>query len=168
MSQRAKAKGQGRPSAGTPAVHALQRLGIVFELHSYAFGGAVGIALEAAEALAIAPARILKTLMASVDGRLVVALVPADQELNPKALAAAAGGKRAAMAEVRQAERATGYVKGGISPFGQRQLSPAVVDRSVLEHATVLVNGGRRGLEIELDPNDLIAALGAAVAPIAR
>jgi Cys-tRNA(Pro)/Cys-tRNA(Cys) deacylase len=168
MSQRAKARAQVRPSAGTPAVHALQGLNLAFELHRYAFSGAVGIALEAAEALAIAPARILKTLMASVDGRLVVALVPADRELSLKALAAAVGGKRAVMADLRQAERATGYVKGGISPFGQRQRSPAVVDRSVLEHATVFVNGGRRGLEIELDPNDLIAALGAIVAPIAR
>jgi Cys-tRNA(Pro)/Cys-tRNA(Cys) deacylase len=168
MSDRAKAKARGKPGAGTPAVQALQDLGIAFALHSYAFGGASAIALEAAEALGVAPARILKTLMTTVDDRLIVARVPADRELSMKALAAAAGGKRAAMADLRQAERATGYVKGGISPFGQRQRSPAVVDSSVHEHATVFVNGGRRGLQIELAPSDLLTALGAQAAPIAR
>ncbi len=119
--------------------------------------------------MGVAPARVLKTLMAVVDERtLVVTLVPADRELNLKALAAAMGGKRAEMAEVRQAERASGYVKGGISPFGQRQPSPAVVDASVRAHESVFVNGGRRGLEIELAPDDLIEALGAKVAAIAR
>jgi Cys-tRNA(Pro)/Cys-tRNA(Cys) deacylase len=159
---------RSRSGGGTPAVDVLRRQNVTFELHAYTFGGDAGIALEAAEALGIAPARILKTLMASVDGGLMVALVPADRGLNLKALAAAIGGKRAEMADIRQAERASGYVKGGISPFGQRQRSPAVVDGSVRDHSSVFVNGGRRGLEIELAPDALIEALAAEVAPIAR
>lgn len=161
---------RGKVGAGTPAVQALERAGVAFALLVYDFAGPKGhIAAEAAELMGVDPARVLKTLMAVVDARaLVVTLVPADRELNLKALASAVGGKRAAMADVRQAERASGYVKGGISPFGQRQRSPAVVDASVLQHASVFVNGGRRGLEIELSPQDLIAALDAAVGPIAR
>jgi Cys-tRNA(Pro)/Cys-tRNA(Cys) deacylase len=161
---------RGKASGGTPAVRALERAGVPFGLHAYDFGGPKGaIAQEAAELMGVEPARVLKTLIAGVDGRgLVVALVPADRELDLKALAAAVGGKRAGMAEVRQAERASGYVKGGISPFGQRQPLPTVVDASALEHASLFVNGGRRGLEIELTPADLIRALDASVAPIAR
>ena len=149
---------------------ALLRLGVTFELHAYDFGGpAPGIALEAANLMGVEPGQVLKTLMAVVDERtLVTTLIPAHRELDLKAVASAVGGKRAALADVRQAERATGYVKGGISPFGQRQRSPAVIDRSVLEHTSVFVNGGRRGLEIELAPRDLIAALDATVAAIAR
>jgi Cys-tRNA(Pro)/Cys-tRNA(Cys) deacylase len=141
-----------------------------FGLHAYDFVGPKGgIAQEAAGLMRVEPARVLKTLIAEVDGRgLVVALVPADRELDLKALAAAVGGKRAGIAEVKQAERASGYVKGGISPFGQRQPLPTVVDASALEHASLFVNGGRRGLEIELTPADLIRALDASVAPIAR
>jgi Cys-tRNA(Pro)/Cys-tRNA(Cys) deacylase len=161
---------RGKASAGTPAVRELQRLGVSFRLHAYDFSGLeASIALEAAAAMGAAPARVLKTLMAVVDDRtLVVTLVPADRDLNLKALASAMGGKRAAMADLTRAERVSGYVKGGISPFGQRQRSPAVVDRSVLEHQSVFVNGGRRGLEIELTPQDLIAALAATVAAIVR
>lgn len=163
---RSKAKAR----AGTPAIEALERAGVAFELHAYDFGGPKGsIALEAAGLLGVEPARVLKTLMAVVDERtFVVTLVPADRDLNLKALAAALGGKRAALADVRQAERASGYVKGGISPFGQRPRSPAVVDGSVRAHASVFVNGGRRGLEIELPPDDLIRALDAQIAAIAR
>ena len=151
-------------------MRALERAGVAFALHAYDFAGLdAGIAQEAAELMGIAPARVLKTLMAVIDGRmLVVTLVPADRELNLKALAAAVGGKRAEMADLRRAERASGYVKGGISPLGQRQPSPALVDASVRAHASVFVNGGRRGLEIELAPDDLIEALGAKVAAIAR
>jgi Cys-tRNA(Pro)/Cys-tRNA(Cys) deacylase len=161
---------KGQASAGTPAVRALRQRGVAFRLHTYEFHGLdAGIALEAAVLTGVGPARVLKTLMAVVDDRtLVVALVPADRDLNLKALAGAMGGKRAEMADLRQAERASGYVKGGISPFGQRRQAPAVVDRSVLDHASVLVNGGRRGLEIELAPADLIAALDAKVVAIAR
>lgn len=159
-----------KASAGTPAVSALRRQGVAFELHVYDFGGpAPGIALEAADLMGVEPGRVLKTLMAVIDERtLVTTLIPAHRELDLKALASATGGKRAALADVRQAERATGYVKGGISPFGQRQRSPAVVDRSVLEHVSVFVNGGRRGLEIELAPKGLITALDATVAAVAR
>ena len=134
------------------------------------FGGPEGgIAQAAADLMGVPPARVLKTLIAVVDGRrLVVTLVPADRELNLKALAAAIGGKRAEMAEVKRAEQASGYVKGGISPFGQRQSLPAIVDGSVRVHASVFVNGGRRGLEIELSPDALIRALGAKVAAITR
>ncbi len=127
------------------------------------------IALEAAAALNVAPARILKTLMVVLDAQqLVAALVPADRELDLKALAGTFGAKRAALAERRHAERATGYVKGGISPFGRRQPSPVVVDVAARQHASVFVNGGRRGLEIELAPRDLIRALDARVAAITR
>jgi Cys-tRNA(Pro)/Cys-tRNA(Cys) deacylase len=162
--------GRAKVGGGTGAVRALERAGVRFALHAYDFAGPKGaIAPEAAGLMGVAPARVLKTLIALVDGRtLVVTLVPADRELDLKALAAALGGKRAAMADVRQAERASGYVKGGISPFGQRQPLPAVVDASALEHASVFVNGGRRGLEIELAPGDLIKALDASVLPIAR
>ena len=119
--------------------------------------------------MGVAPARVLKTLTAVVDDRtLVVALVPADRDLNLKALAGAMGGKRVDMADLRQAERASGYVKGGISPFGQRRRAPAVIDRTVLAHASVFVNGGRRVLEIELAPAGLIAAPDATMAAIAR
>jgi Cys-tRNA(Pro)/Cys-tRNA(Cys) deacylase len=151
-------------------VAALERLGVPFALHAYDFSAPeAGIAQEAADLMGVAPGRVLKTLIALVDGRtLVTALVPADRELNLKALVAAVGGKRAALAELKQAERASGYVKGGISPFGQRQPLPAVIDSSVRAHASVFVNGGRRGLEIELAADDLIAALGAAVAAITR
>jgi Cys-tRNA(Pro)/Cys-tRNA(Cys) deacylase len=161
---------RGKLGGGTPAVLALERAGVAFTLHAYDFAGPKGgIAQEAAGLMGVEPARALKTLIAEVDGRgLVVALVPADRELDLKALAAAVGGKRAGMAEVKQAERASGYVKGGISPFGQRQPLPTVVDASALEHASLFVNGGRRGLEIELTPADLIRALDASVAPIAR
>jgi Cys-tRNA(Pro)/Cys-tRNA(Cys) deacylase len=164
------AKSKSKASAGTPAVRALERQGMPFRLHAYDFGGVQpGLALEAAGLMGVAPARVLKTLMAVVDDRtVVVCLVPADRELNLKELASALGGKRAAMANVREAERASGYVKGGISPLGQRQRAPAVVDRSALEHDSVFVNGGRRGLQIELAPADLIAALEARVAAIAR
>jgi Cys-tRNA(Pro)/Cys-tRNA(Cys) deacylase len=145
-------------------------MGVRFKLHTYDFRALeAGIALEAAALMGVDAGRVLKTLMAVVDERtLVVTLVPAGRELNLKALAAAMGGKRAALADLKQAERASGYVKGGISPFGQRQRAPALVAHAVLEHKSVFVNGGRRGLEIELAPEELIAALEAKVAAIAR
>lgn len=154
----------------TPALKALRRLGVDFRLHSYDFDpGDLGIGEQAAAALATTPERIFKTLMVVIDGsRLAIALTPANTEIQMKALAAALGGKRAAMATIAQAERASGYVKGGISPFGQRQHLDVVIDRSVQDHATVMVNGGRRGLQIELTPTDLITTLGATVADLAR
>jgi Cys-tRNA(Pro)/Cys-tRNA(Cys) deacylase len=129
---------------------------------------ATSYGLEAAEALGVEPERVFKTLLADVDGALTVAIVPVDTQLDLKALAAAVGGRRAAMAEVARAERATGYVAGGISPIGQRRAHPTVLDASAREHGTVLVSGGRRGLDVELRPDDLVALTRARLAPIAR
>ena len=123
--------------------------------------------LEAANALGLDPARVFKTLVASVDGRLAVAVVPVTGELSLKGLARALGGSRAAMAEVGDAERATGYVAGGISPIGQKRGLPTVVDQTVLGHATVFVSAGRRGLDLEIAPADLLQVTGATTAPLA-
>jgi Cys-tRNA(Pro)/Cys-tRNA(Cys) deacylase len=124
--------------------------------------------LEAAAALGVEPARVFKTLLADVDGRLVVAVVPVSGSLDLKALAAAVGGKKAAMADPAAAERATGYVLGGISPLAQRKRLPTVVDATALTHDTVLVSGGRRGLDVELAPADLVRLTGATSAVIGR
>jgi Cys-tRNA(Pro)/Cys-tRNA(Cys) deacylase len=124
--------------------------------------------MEAAVALGLDPAQVFKTLLAEVDGRLVVAVVPVDRSLDLKALAAAVAGKRAVMAEPAAAERATGYVIGGISPLGQRRRLPTVVDASALEWPTVLVSAGRRGLDVELTPGDLVRLTAAVTAPVAR
>ena len=154
----------------TPATQALRRLGVDVRLHSYDFDpGDLGIGEQAAAALGIEPARIFKTLIVMIDGkRPAIALTPVAAETRLKVLAATLDGKRAAMATAAEAERLTGYVKGGISPFGQRQELDAIVDRSVQDHDTVFVNGGRRGLQIELSPDDLIQALGANLADLAR
>jgi Cys-tRNA(Pro)/Cys-tRNA(Cys) deacylase len=124
--------------------------------------------LEAAAALGVDPARLFKTLVALVDGRPVVAIVPVGGTLDLKALAAALGGHRADLADPAEAERATGYVIGGISPLGLRRRLPAVLDASATAHATILVSAGRRGLQLELAPADLARAAGANVAPMAR
>ena len=124
--------------------------------------------LEAAAALGVDPARLFKTLVALVDGRPVVAIVPVGGTLDLKALAAALGGHRADLADPVEAERATGYVIGGISPLGLRRRLPAVLDASATAHATILVSAGRRGLQLELAPADLARAAGANVAPMAR
>jgi len=128
---------------GTPATALLARLGIAHSVHVYDHDprrGAYG--REASDALGVAPERVFKTLVAEVDGALTVGVVPVAGQLDLKALAAAAGGKRAAMAGVAAAERATGYVAGGISPLGQRQRLPVVIDSSALEFATVFCSGG--------------------------
>lgn len=122
--------------------------------------------MEAAEVLGIDPARVFKTLMVDVDGQLAVGVVPVSGNLDLKAIAASLGGKKAAMADSAVAERRTGYVLGGISPLGQRQAVRTVVDDSALDQETVLVSGGRRGLDIELDPRDLIKLTGAISARI--
>ena len=154
---------------GTAATAALTRTGIPFTLRSYEHDPtAASYGLEAAEALGVEPERVLKTLLAEVDGNLVVGIVPVAGQLDLKALAAAVGGKRAAMADPAKAERATGYVVGGISPVGQRRALPTVLDESAVGFATVLVSGGKRGLDIELAPADLVRVVGATVAPIAR
>lgn len=161
----------GRKQAGlrsTPALAALTDAGIPFTARPYAHDPSVSsYGLEAAAALDVEPARVFKTLMTAVDGALVAAVVPVSGSLDLKALAAALGRRKAAMADPDLAQRRTGYVLGGISPIGQRQVSPVVVDVSALSHATILVSGGQRGLDIELAPTDLIAATNALAAPIA-
>jgi Cys-tRNA(Pro)/Cys-tRNA(Cys) deacylase len=152
---------------GTPATIALERAGIPFTVHEYAHEPGHGsYGLEASGALGIPPERVFKTLIAEVDGRLVAGVVPVGGQLDLKALAAAVGGKRAAMAEMAAAERITGYVAGGISPVGQRKRLPVVLDASAMSHRTVFCSGGRRGLEIELAPADLVRAANATVASI--
>jgi Cys-tRNA(Pro)/Cys-tRNA(Cys) deacylase len=154
---------------GTSATLALERAGIPFTVHEYAHDPRhESYGREASEALGVAPDRVFKTLIAEVDGALVVGVVPVEGQLDLKALAAAAGGKKAAMAQVAVAERATGYVTGGISPVGQRKRLPVVVDESALRFATVFCSAGRRGLEIELAPADLVRAADAKVASIGR
>ncbi|WP_101257681.1 Cys-tRNA(Pro) deacylase [Streptomyces barkulensis] len=162
-------KKQKTGSGGTPATVAATRAGVDFTLHSYEHDPAApSYGEEAAEALGLDPEQVFKTLVADVDGTLTVAVVPVSGSLDLKALAAAAGGKRAAMADPAAAERATGYVRGGISPLGQRRALPTVVDASAEGHPTVCVSAGRRGLEIELTPADLVKLTGAVTAPIAR
>jgi Cys-tRNA(Pro)/Cys-tRNA(Cys) deacylase len=144
----------------TPAVEAAKRAGIAYRLHEYE-GVEVGdgdYAVAVAARLGVEPERLFKTLVASVDGKLQVFVVPADRQLDLRA-----AGKRAALAAVAEAERATGYVVGGISPLGQRRRLPATVDESALAHETILVSAGRRGLQLELDPRDLVRLTGADV-----
>ncbi|MFC7216687.1 Cys-tRNA(Pro) deacylase [Streptomyces polyrhachis] len=163
------AKRSGKGSAGTPATAALARAGVAYTVHAYAHDpAAASYGEEAARALGVDPGQVFKTLVAEVDGALTVAVVPVSGSLDLKALAAAVGGKRAAMADPAAAERATGYVRGGISPLGQRRALPTVLDASVRGRETVCVSAGRRGLEVELAPDDLAALTGAVVAPIAR
>ncbi|MFD5321882.1 Cys-tRNA(Pro) deacylase [Streptomyces sp. NPDC127098] len=158
-----------RQQGGTPATVAASGAGVAFTLHAYEHDPAVAsYGEEAARVLGVAPGRVFKTLVADVDGGLTVALVPVSASLGLKALAAAVGGKRAAMADPAAAERATGYVRGGISPLGQRRRLRTVVDRSAVDLPSVFVSAGRRGLEIELAPADLIRLTGAVTAPIAR
>ncbi|AWB89584.1 Cys-tRNA(Pro) deacylase [Homoserinimonas hongtaonis] len=156
-------------STGTPATVALSGAGIRFIPHVYAHDPAVtNFGLEAASALGLDPDRVFKTLLADVDGRLVVGIVPVTSKLDLKALAAAVGGKKAAMADAAVAERKTGYVVGGISPVGQKNRHTTVIDETAELFETVFVSGGRRGFDIELAPADLIAVTSARVADIAR
>jgi Cys-tRNA(Pro)/Cys-tRNA(Cys) deacylase len=156
-------------AGGTPATVALTRAGIGFTLHPYVHDPrAESYGLEAAEALGVDPARVLKTLMAVVDGTLTVGIVPVSGQLDLKALARAVGGGKAAMADVTAAERATGYVAGGISPVGQKRAHRTVVDESALAFPTVFVSAGRRGLDLEIAPADLVTATSAVTAAIAR
>lgn len=161
---------KSKPAAGTPAVVALDRAGVPHTLHPYEHdpSGDLGYGLEAAAAIGVPPAQVFKTLLADVDGRLVVGVVPVDRKLDLKALAKAAGGKKAAMAEPAAAERATGYVVGGISPLGQKQRLALVLDASASAFDVVYVSGGRRGLDVGLAPADLLRLTGGTTAPIAR
>ncbi|NUT71981.1 Cys-tRNA(Pro) deacylase [Pseudarthrobacter sp. C4D7] len=154
-------------SQGTPAAAALTAAGVPFVLHPYTHDpSAASYGAEAAQALGIDPSRVFKTLMVDVEGRLAVGIVPVSGTLDLKAMATALGAKKAAMADPAAAQRRTGYVLGGISPLGQRQPSPTVLDSSALALGSLLVSGGRRGLDIELAPADLIRLTGAVTAPI--
>jgi Cys-tRNA(Pro)/Cys-tRNA(Cys) deacylase len=148
----------------TPATRAARQPGIEDALHEYPHDPAAGsYALEAAEALGLDPRRVLKTLVVDRDGELTVCIVPAADALDLRAL-----GKRARMAPTARAERVTGYVAGGISPLGQRRRLPTLLDDTALAHPTVFVSAGRRGLELELAPGDLVALTGARVMPLRR
>ncbi|MGW5638702.1 Cys-tRNA(Pro) deacylase [Streptomyces sp. NPDC003832] len=163
------AKKQKAQPGGTPATVALTAAGVPFTTHAYEHAPShPSYGEEAAEAMGVSPDRVFKTLVAEVDGRLTVAVVPVAGQLDLKALATAAGGKRAAMADPTLAERTTGYVRGGISPLGQRKKLPTVLDASATAHPTICVSAGRRGLEIELSPTALATLTTATLAPIAR
>lgn len=163
----AKKGSKARKGAATPAMLSLQAAGTPFAVHEYAHDpDETAFGLEAANALRLDPDRVFKTLVADVDGGLVVACVPVSARLSLKALAAAAGAKKALMADPKSAAKATGYVIGGISPIGQRRQLPTIIDASALDHPTIFVSGGRRGLDIELTPEDLIAATKARTAPL--
>ncbi|MCW2760232.1 MAG: ybaK/ebsC protein [Marmoricola sp.] len=156
-------------AGGTPATTTLERAGVAFTLHRYEHDPAASsYGLEAAELLGLDPAAVFKTLLAEVDGRLVVGIVLVSSRLDLKALASAVGGKVATMAEPAVAERTTGYVVGGISPIGQKRRLVTVVDESAFEQQTIYVSGGKRGLDIGLAPADLVDLLSATVAPIRR
>lgn len=155
--------------AGTPATVALDAAGIRYALHPYEHDpSSASFGLEAAAALRVDPDRVFKTLLAEVDGRLVVGVVPVSGRLDLKALAAAVGGRKAAMADPAVAQRRTGYVVGGISPIGQKHPHETVVDETAELFETVFVSGGRRGLDIELAPGDLVRITAAVVADVAR
>ena len=152
----------------TPATRALAAAGIAFTVRAYDYDpDAESIGLQAAAALGEDPARVLKTLMALVDGKPVCVIVPSDQEISMKKLAVAVSGKSAQMMKPTEAERVTGYKVGGISPFGQRKLVRTVIEQSALVHDQVYINGGQRGLQVRLKPDDARGVLKAIVAELA-
>jgi Cys-tRNA(Pro)/Cys-tRNA(Cys) deacylase len=154
---------------GTPATVALEAAGIPFTAHAYDHDpGTTNYGLEAAAALHLDPERVFKTLLADVDGSLVVAIVPVTGKLDLKALATAVGGKKAEMADPAVAQRKTGYVIGGISPIGQKNRHPTVLDETAELYDTVFVSGGRRGFDLELAPADLLRVTDGVIAAIAR
>jgi Cys-tRNA(Pro)/Cys-tRNA(Cys) deacylase len=154
-------------SRTTPATLALTRAGATFTLHAYAYDPhAERIGMQAAEALGEDPRRVLKTLMAEVDGKPVCVAIPSDREVSMKKLAAAFGGKSAAMMKPAAAERLTGFVVGGISPFGQKKRVPTAIEEAALGEAYVYLNGGQRGLQVRLDPRDALRLLGAISVPL--
>lgn len=156
-------------SAGTPATVALTSAALPFSMHAYDHDPAApSYGLEAADALGVEPDRVFKTLLADTELGLVVGVVPVTGMLDLKALASAVGAKRAVMADPAVAERRTGYVVGGISPIGQKTRHVTVVDETAQLYDTVFVSGGRRGLDLELAPGDLLAATGASYAAIAK
>jgi Cys-tRNA(Pro)/Cys-tRNA(Cys) deacylase len=154
-------------SKTTKATLALDAAGAAYTLHSYVYDpDAQRIGLQAAEALGEDPARVLKTLMAEVDGKPVCVVIPSDQEVSMKKLAAAFGGKSAAMMKAPDAERLTGFVVGGISPFGQKKASPTAMEEMALLEALVYMNGGQRGLQVRLDPNEALRVMGGIAADL--
>ena len=151
----------------TPATRALDQAKVTYALHEYDYDpDAPRIGMQAAEALGIEPARLLKTLMARAGDKVVCVLAPSDREVNLKKLAHAAGAKSAAMLGAQEAERITGYHVGGISPFGQKKRVPVFIEQSALAFDRVVLNGGRRGLQVELKPDDLVRVLNATAAEI--
>ena len=151
----------------TRATRALEEAGVPFTIHAYDYDpDADKIGIQAAEALGESPERVLKTLMAQVDGAPVCVIVPSNREVSMKKLAAAFNGKSAAMMKPADAERATGYKVGGISPFGQTRQARAVFEEQALKHEHVFMNGGQRGLQVRLSPRDAAPVLKAIVAPI--
>lgn len=158
-----------KSAGGTPATVALTRAGVAFTLHEYAHDPrATSYGSEAAEALGLDPDQVFKTLLADLDGELVVAIVPVAARLDLKALARALRGSKAAMADPKAAERATGYVTGGISPVGQKRALRTVVDESAAAYDVVYVSAGRRGLDLGIAPADLVAVTGAITADVSR
>ena len=154
-------------SSTTRATQFLSQQGVRFALHHYDYDpDADSIGMQAAEALGAPPSRVLKTLMASVDGRPVCVIVPSDREVSMKKLAAAFGGKSASMMKPADAERLTGYRVGGISPFGQKKKVPTAIEEAALGESLVFINGGQRGLQVELDPREAARVLGAIAAAV--
>jgi Cys-tRNA(Pro)/Cys-tRNA(Cys) deacylase len=154
-------------SKTTRATQALQQAGVSFAVATYDYDpGADRIGLQAAEAMGVPPRIVLKTLMAEADGKPVCVVVPSDREVGMKKLAAAFGAKSAQMMRPADAERVTGYHVGGISPLGQKRAVPTAIEESAMAEAEIFVNGGQRGLQIRLKPQDLQAALQAKVAPL--
>jgi Cys-tRNA(Pro)/Cys-tRNA(Cys) deacylase len=154
-------------SKTTPATLALIKAGVAFDVVTYEYDpSAERIGLQAAEAIGAPPHRVLKTLMATVDGKPVCVVVPSDREVSMKKLAAAFAGKSAAMMRPADAERLTGYKVGGISPFGQKKLVPTAIEEQALREERVFINGGQRGLQVSLSPADAQAALKAKAAPL--
>ena len=156
-------------SGGTPATVALERAGVGYVARTYEHDPAAqSYGLEAATALGVEPARVFKTLLVETGSGLSVGIVPVDRQLDLKAVAAALGVKKAALADPSDAERSTGYVVGGISPLGQKKALPTVLDQSASTFETILVSGGKRGFDLELSPGDLARLTRAVLAPIAR
>lgn len=156
-------------SKTTPATQALIKAGISFTLANYDYDpNAERVGLQAAEAMGVSPGEVFKTLMAELDGKPICAIVPSDEEVNMKKLAAALGGKSAHMMKPADAERLTGYKVGGISPLGQRKLVPTALDEMAQLYDEIFLNGGQRGLQLRIKPDDLVMALECVVADLTR
>ncbi|MBF0677980.1 MAG: Cys-tRNA(Pro) deacylase [Devosia sp.] len=156
-------------SKTTPATLALGKANVAFTLATYEYDpNAERVGLQAAESMGVSPDQVFKTLMAELDGKPICAIVPSDEEVNMKKLAAALGGKSAHMMKPADAERLTGYKVGGISPLGQRKAVPTALDELATLHEEIFINGGQRGLQIRIRPDDLVAALKCTLADLVR